>query len=84
MKLYVGNIPYSLNDGTLAALFAPFGTVESAKVVADGASGRSKGFGFVEMPDEEARKAAQALDGSEQGGRTIHVSEARSKPDAGR
>jgi RNA recognition motif-containing protein len=84
MKLYVGNIPYSLDDSSLGALFSPFGTVETAKVVADRASGRSKGFGFVEMPDEAARKAVETLNGSEQGGRTIHVSEARPKPDGGR
>ena len=77
-KLYVGNLAYSMNDGSLQAAFAAFGNVQSAKVMMDRDSGRSKGFGFVEMSsDEEAEKATQALNGTDFEGRNIVVSEAR-------
>ncbi|MBL8114910.1 MAG: RNA-binding protein [Acidobacteria bacterium] len=77
MKLYVGNLPYSITDDSLRALFAPHGEVASASVVMDRASGRSKGFGFVEMPDSGAAATAmQALDRSTMDGRTIRVNEA--------
>jgi RNA recognition motif-containing protein len=82
-KLYVGNLPFSTDDHALADLFAPFGTVQSAKVITDRDSGRSKGFGFVEMSsDAEAQAAIQKLNGSEQGGRPLTVNEA--KPQAPR
>ena len=61
MKLYVGNLPYSITDDSLRALFAPHGEVASASVVMDRASGRSKGFGFVEMPDSGAAATAMQV-----------------------
>jgi RNA recognition motif-containing protein len=77
-KLYVGNLPYSANDQFLLDLFAQCGTVESAKVIADRDTGRSKGFGFVEMStDAEATAAIQKLNGMDQEGRAITVNEAR-------
>ena len=77
-KIYVGNLSYSVDDQFLASLFAQFGTVESARVVMDRDSGRSKGFAFVEMSDEsEARAAIEKLNGTEQSGRAINVSEAK-------
>ena len=79
MKLYVGNLPYAVDDVRLRTLFGAFGAPMSATVVVDRASGRSKGYGFVEMTDEEARKAIAALNRSELDGRTIWVNEARAK-----
>lgn len=81
-KLYVGNLSYGVTDETLKGLFAEFGTVESAQIIMDKYSGRSKGFGFVEMTsDEEAAKAIEGLDGKENDGRTLKVNEARPKTD---
>ncbi len=77
MKLYVGNLSYSVNDSTLRQLFEGFGTVESARVISDRDTGRSKGFGFVEMSDSDAQKAMGALNGHEVDGRTLKVNEAR-------
>ena len=82
MKIYVGNIPYHVNDAQLGTLFAPFGTVTSARVVADRDTGQSKGFGFVEMADGDAKRAIAALNATKQEGRTIHVNEARVGPGA--
>ena len=79
MKLYVGNLPYSVDDDRLREIFGAFGTPLSASVVLDRASGRSKGYGFVEMPDEDARRAIEALNRSQLDGRTIWVNEARTK-----
>jgi len=79
MKLYVGNLPYAVDDDRLREIFGAFGTPLSASVVLDRASGRSKGYGFVEMPDEDARRAIEALNRSQLDGRTIWVNEARSK-----
>lgn len=77
-KLYVGSLPYETTDAELSELFAQAGTVDSAKVITDRISGRSKGFGFVEMSnDEGAQKAIQTLNGHQLGGRTIVVNEAR-------
>jgi cold-inducible RNA-binding protein len=77
-KLYVGGLPYSTDDNALRDAFAQCGTVESATVIMDKMSGRSKGFGFVEMAtDEEATKAIDMWNGKELGGRKITVSEAR-------
>jgi RNA recognition motif-containing protein len=79
-KLYVGNLGYSVSDSALEQLFAPHGTVRSAQVILDRDTGRSKGFGFVEMSSEqEAQAAIAALNGKEVEGRTITVSEARAK-----
>lgn len=79
MKLYVGNLPYAVDDGRLREIFGAFGTPLSATVVLDRASGRSKGYGFVEMTDEDARRAIEALNRSQLDGRTIWVNEARAK-----
>jgi cold-inducible RNA-binding protein len=79
-KLYVGNFPYSVNDDELGGMFSQFGAVVSAKVIMDRDSGRSKGFGFVEMSsDGDADSAISKLNGSELDGRKIVVSEARPK-----
>lgn len=77
MKLYVGNLPYNIDDATLRGLFEGFGEVHSARVVSDRDSGQSKGFGFVEMNDGDAQTAMNALNGQEHGGRTLRVNEAR-------
>ena len=77
-KLYVGNISYNVDNSELGDWFTPHGTVESANVIMDRETGRSKGFGFVEMASiEEAQAAMEALDGQEFGGRTIRVNEAK-------
>ena len=83
-NLYVGNLSYDVNDEALEGLFGNHGTVESAKVIMDRDSGRSKGFGFVEMSnDEEAQAAISALDGQECDGRNIKVNEAKPREDRG-
>lgn len=77
-KLYVGNISYGASDDDLANFFAEVGTVESATIITDRMSGRSKGFGFVEMSSaEEAAAAIEQLDGKELDGRPVTVKEAR-------
>ena len=77
-NLFVGSLPYSVDDAQLQELFAAAGTVTSAKVIVDRDSGRSKGFGFVEMgTDEEAKAAIEQLDGKEVDGRAIAVKEAQ-------
>ena len=83
-KLYVGNLGYGVTDQDLEQMFAQYGTVQSAKVIMDRESGRSKGFAFVEMSnDSEAKAAIEALNGSEVGGRALTVNEARPKEDRG-
>jgi RNA recognition motif-containing protein len=83
-KLYVGNLSYSVTDSDLMKLFEPHGTVESAQVIMDRDTGRSKGFGFVEMgSDAEAQAAIAALNGQDSGGRALTVNEARPKTDGG-
>jgi RNA recognition motif-containing protein len=77
-KIYVGGLPYSTTDDQLQEIFSVHGAVESARVITDKFSGRSRGFGFVEMSSsDEAQKAIQALNGSDLGGRTLTVNEAR-------
>jgi len=77
-RIFVGNLPFSATDQVLMDTFAQYGTVESAKVITDRATGRSKGFGFVEMAtDAEALAAIEKLNGAEYEGRTITVNEAR-------
>jgi len=76
-KMYVGNLPYSVTSESLGEMFAEFGNVESAVVISDRDSGRSKGFGFVEMDDAEADAAMEALNGKEIDGRALKVNEAR-------
>jgi RNA recognition motif-containing protein len=83
-KLYAGNLSYKISSSDLEALFAPFGTVVSAQVIEDRESGRSKGFGFVEMStDEEAQAAIQGLHGQDNNGRPLTVNEARPREDRG-
>ena len=77
-KIYVGGLPYSTTEGQLQEIFAAHGSVESARVITDKFTGRSKGFGFVEMSSGgEAQKAIEALNGTEIEGRTLTVNEAR-------
>ncbi len=84
MNIYVGNISWNLKDQDLANLFAPYGEVTSAKIVTDKFTNRSKGFGFVEMAnDEQAQAAIAALNGSDVDGRSIVVNESRPKPEGG-
>lgn len=80
MNIYVGNLSYGVDDDQLKVKFEEFGNVSSAKVITDRQSGRSKGFGFVEMDDDsEAQAAIDELDGIELDGRTIKVNQARPK-----
>ena len=77
-KLYVGSLPYSTTEQELSDLFGQHGTVQSAKVITDRYTGKSRGFGFVEMStEEEAKNAITALNGAPLGGRTLVVNEAR-------
>ena len=83
-KLYVGNLSYDTSDSDLQRLFEEFGTVLSAQVITDRETGRSKGFGFVEMgADQEAQAAISALNGKEVGGRALTVNEAKPREDRG-
>jgi RNA recognition motif-containing protein len=83
-KLYVGNLTYEAATAKLEELFGPFGTVESAQVIVDRDTGRSKGFGFVEMgSDAEAQAASAALNGKEVDGRALTVNEAKPKEGGG-
>jgi RNA recognition motif-containing protein len=83
-KLYVGNLPYSVSDSDLQAMFEPFGTVESAQVIVDRDTGRSKGFGFVEMASpQEGQAAIEGMHDKDIGGRKLVVNEARPREDRG-
>ena len=83
-KLYVGNLNYGVTDADLEAMFAAHGTVQSAQVIMDRDTGRSKGFGFVEMgSDQEAQAAVAALNGQDSGGRALTVNEAKPREDRG-
>ena len=79
MKLYVGNLPYNISDDQLNAMFAKFGTPDSARVITDRSTGQSKGFGFVEFSNDEQARQAMSLNGTEFGGRALTVNEARPK-----
>lgn len=82
MKIYVGNLPWSIKDNDLSEMFAAYGEVSSASVIMDKFSGRSKGFGFVEMAnDGDAETAIKALNEKEIGGRNLRVNEARPRED---
>jgi RNA recognition motif-containing protein len=84
MKLYVGNLSYDTNDAELRELFIAYGEPDSAKVITDRDTGRSKGFGFVEFSDNaQATAAMNALNGKEVNGRALTVNEARPRNDAG-
>ena len=83
-KLYVGNLSYDVDSSALEELFAAHGTVQSAQIISDRDTGRSKGFGFVEMgSDEEAQAAIAALNGQQHGGRALTVNEAKPKENRG-
>jgi RNA recognition motif-containing protein len=83
-KLYVGNLSYETRDADLEKMFEPFGTVQSAQVIMDRDTGRSKGFGFVEMgSDQEAQAAIAGLSGKQVGGRSLTVNEAKPREDRG-
>ncbi len=83
-KLYVGNLPYEIGEADLQELFGRAGTVDTVRVMRDMATGRARGFAFVEMgSDDEARKAITELNGFELGGRGLTVNEARPKPAGG-
>ncbi|MBP7742233.1 MAG: RNA-binding protein [Aliarcobacter sp.] len=78
MNIYVGNLSYRMNDNELEGIFSKFGVVKSAKVIMDRETGKSKGFGFIEMEDSAAgAKAIEALNGNESEGRTLRVNEAQ-------
>jgi RNA recognition motif-containing protein len=83
-KLYVGNLTYGVSSSDLQTMFEPYGTVQSAQVIMDRDTGRSKGFGFVEMgSDQEAQAAIAALSGKEVDGRQLTVNEAKPREDRG-
>ena len=85
MNIYVGNLPYELSDDELRTAFEPHGTVDSARVIIDRYSGRSRGFGFVEMSNPtEGQAAITQMNGREMNGRPLTVNEARPRDDAGR
>ena len=79
MKLYVGNLPWSTGEAELEEMFAAIGAVTSANVITDRDTGRSRGFGFVEMSNDDAKRAIEELNGNEVDGRTIKVNEAEEK-----
>ncbi len=82
MNIFVSNLSYAVTDADLCDLFKSFGEVSSAKVILDRETQKSRGFGFVEMPDDEAaRKAIAELEGGEFDGRTIHIKEAQPRED---
>jgi RNA recognition motif-containing protein len=82
MNIYVGNLPFSISDGDLEKLFSQFGTVSEIKIITDRDTGRSKGFGFVEMANQsEGEEAIKQLDGKEIDGRNIKVNVAKPKED---
>src|SRR5262249_47007397 len=84
-KLYVGNLGYGATDSDLTKMFEPHGVVQSAQVIMDRETGRSKGFGFVEMKsDQEAQAAITALNGQEANGRQLTVNEAKPRTEGGR
>ncbi|MAP12462.1 MAG: RNA-binding protein [Gammaproteobacteria bacterium] len=84
MNLYVGNLPYDISEDDLRAAFAAYGEVASANIITDRETGRSKGFGFVEMPDNSSADAAiKGLNGSALNGRAIKVNESKPRNDRG-
>ena len=82
-KIYVGNLPFSVDEASLRALFAQHGTVDSVALITDRDTGRPRGFGFVEMPKGDAARAIQNLNGHDMDGRSLKVSEAQDKPRGG-
>jgi len=84
-KIYIGNLPWSATEAELTEMFTKFGSVTSATILTDRETGRSRGFGFLEMSEgEDADKAIQALDGTDMGGRALRVNEAEQRERGGR
>jgi RNA recognition motif-containing protein len=83
-KLYVGNLPFTATEEEVRQLFEKHGTVHSVALITDRDTGRPRGFGFVEMDDQEAQAAITALDGTDLGGRDLRVNEARDRQEGGR
>jgi cold-inducible RNA-binding protein len=82
-RIYIGNLSFQTTEQALSALFEPIGPVESVHIITDRDTGRSKGFGFVEMSDTDAEKAIAQLNGTEVGGRSLTVNEARPREERG-
>jgi RNA recognition motif-containing protein len=82
-KIYVGNLPFSATEDSVRELFSQHGTVQSVALIKDRDTGQPRGFGFVEMPNADAAKAIQALNGQNMGGRPLKVNEAQDKPRSG-
>ncbi len=82
-KIYVGNLPWSTTEADLESMFSKYGPVSSAAVITDRETGRSRGFGFVELDDAAAQKAISELDGKPMGGRNLRVNEARERERGG-
>ena len=82
-KIYVGNLPFSADEDAIRTLFAQHGTVESVALIKDRDTGQPRGFGFVEMPRQDAARAIQNLNGQDMGGRPLKVNEAQDKPRGG-
>ena len=84
MNIYVGNLPYNMGDSELREVFEEYGAVDSATVIKDRYTGKSRGFGFVEMPDNgEAQAAIDGINGQDFGGRSLTVNEARAREERG-
>ena len=83
MKLYVGNLPFSATEAEIRELFSKHGTVEEINLITDRDTGRPRGFGFVEMDDEGANAAINALNGTDMGGRSLTVNQARARENRG-
>lgn len=81
-KLYVGNLPFTATEDSVRTLFAPHGTVEKISLINDRETGRPRGFGFIEMSNEDASRAMQALNGQDFDGRPLKINEAQDKPRA--
>ncbi len=79
-SIYVGNLPFSATEDEVRNLFSQFGAVHTVKLISDRETGRPRGFGFVGMDDDDAEAAIQRVNGTEMGGRTLRVNEAREKP----
>jgi len=82
-KLYVGNLPFSATEEAVRTLFAAHGTVEKVSLINDRDTGRPRGFGFVEMSNEDASRAMQAMNGQDMDGRALKINEAQDKPRGG-
>lgn len=82
-KLYVGNLPFTATEDSVRSLFAPHGTVDKVSLIMDRDTGRPRGFGFVEMPDADAARAMQALNGKDFEGRALKVNEAQDRDRSG-